>query len=157
MLGGTTVYGSEMAIRRCTFHTNGENGLHLSDFPSSILIDSCLIFENFLNGLYLTRPAPQRRHKGAEGIVTLVRCQVSRNRRFGLVVSKVPCELVETVVAENSKGAVEVDEESKGLIRFGETNSSRLRELIKGDIGGEWGSLFPEKKPLCNNLDCHLL
>jgi len=157
MLGGTTTYGTEMAIRRCTFHTNGENGLHLSDFPSSILIDSCLIFENFLNGLYLTRSPRDRHHRVTEGPVALVKCQISRNRRFGLSVSRVPCELVETVIAENSRGAVEVDEESKGLIRFGETNSTRLRELIKGDIGGEWGSLFPEKKPLCNHLDCCLL
>ena len=154
LLGGTTTYGSEINIRRCTFHTNGENGLHLLDFPSSVIIDSCLLFENFLNGLYMTRSV---RYKHTEGLVALVRSQVSRNRRYGLSISRVPCEVVETVIAENNQGAVEMDEDSKGLVRFAETNSTRLRELVKGDIGGDWGSLFPEKKPLCNNLDCRLL
>lgn len=157
MVAGMSGAG-EMVVRRCTFHTNGENGVEIRDYSNAVTIESCLIFENFHNGLYVTRAIREgtRTIEGG-GLLSLRRSQISRNRRYGLSLSKVPCELLETVIAENNSGAIEVDEDSKSLIQFADTTPTRLRELVKGEIGGEWGHLYPEKKPLCDNLECLLL
>jgi hypothetical protein len=56
-------------------------------------------------------------------------------------------ELDEVTITDNTKKAIFIDNLSKEMLTF--RNEKVDRELIKGDIGGEWGQLWPKKKKSC--------
>jgi hypothetical protein len=176
-LGGIMVVGSSgkeeldgnLVIRKCTVHTNGENGLTVMDFCQGVVyIEQCRITENYHNGIYLSQsrdPAPPTPHAPlsasskiapmltAPGSIIVDHCIIARNRRYGITMSKVPCELSETDFIDNKLGTVSSGE-SKHMLKI--ATSERSREI--NQISQEWASQH-QKPALCGKgaKDCLLL
>mmetsp|Transcript_27513 Transcript_27513/g.49562 ORF Transcript_27513/g.49562 Transcript_27513/m.49562 type:complete len:667 (-) Transcript_27513:1689-3689(-) len=170
-LGGIMVVGSsgkedplgDLVIRKCTVHTNGENGITVMDYLQGIVfIEQCRVSENYHNGIYLSQsrepvvPPPVTKvipYHASPGSVLVDRCMIQRNRRFGITMSKVPCELTETEFAENTLGKVSTGE-SRHLLKI--TGNERSKEIMQ--ISEEWAQR-QNKKAFCGKAskDCLLL
>jgi hypothetical protein len=174
-LGGLMIVGSpikeatgqlsDLLIKNCTIHTNGENGITILDYlKGSIKISTCKIHENYHNGVYLLQSresTPTKRHSDKVvptiGDLLIENSEIFLNKLYGITLSKILCTISATIISDNQEGAISLDEESRKLLKFKDEDETQLRKFIQGSIGGEWGKLYQEKKKGCGNNDCMLL
>ena len=174
-LGGLMIVGSpikeatgqlsDLLIKNCTIHTNGENGIAILDYlKGSIKISTCKIHENYHNGVYLLQSRESTCTKRSSekvlptiGDLLIEDSEIFLNKLYGITLSKILCTISATIISDNQEGAISLDEDSRKLLKFKDEDETRLRKFIQGSIGGEWGKLYQEKKKGCGNNDCLLL
>ena len=145
-----TSAAQDLVIANSTIHTNGENGVTVLDFThGTVTIERCRVYENFHNGLYFLQSKDPGRNISTRGSVLIDHCDILRNRQHGLTLSMVSCFINESNIGENGEGAVALDERSKQLLRFSSEAEEDVRARVQGEIGGPWGTIYPEKKGLC--------
>ena len=154
----------DLLITRGVIYTNGENGITVLDFARGIVnIEHCKVYENFHNGLYflqsqesatVSTKVEQVLPQASKGEIHVQHCEIMRNRQYGVTLSMIKCYISETSILDNTAGAVSLDERSKQLLKFTTQGPEEVRELVQGSIGGDWGSLYPEKRGLCGRSSC---
>lgn len=151
----TEALPQDLSIVGCSVHTNGENGITVLDFArGTVTIERCKVFENYHSGLYLLQS--QELPHSTKGEVHIRHCDLSHNRQYGVTLSMIKCSITETTIADNQEGAVSLDERSKQLLTFTSHSPEQVRSLVQGSIGGDWGSLYPEKRGFCSRSNCHI-
>lgn len=156
--------GKDLMVRKCTIHTNGENGMTVMDFLQGVVrIEQCRINENYHNGIYMSQSKELPANAAitskvipftpTPGSIMVDRCIIARNRRYGITMSKVPCELVETELIENTLGKISVGE-SRHLMKV--SGVERSLDIVHLS---EESSRQQEKRGLCGKTskDCLLL
>jgi len=163
LVGGLMIVGSsnkdsealpqDLLISNSSIYSNGENGITVLDFAKgTVTIEHCKVYENAHSGLYLL----QSQEPLLKGEVLIRHCDVQRNRQYGVTLSMIKCCVSETTISENQEGAVSLDERSKQLLTFTSQDSEQVRSRVQGTIGGDWGSLYPEKRGFCGRSNCQV-
>lgn len=149
----TEALPQDLLISHCTIYSNGENGITILDFARGVVtIEHCKVHENAHSGLYLL----QSQDPLLQGEVLIRHCDVQRNRQYGVTLSMIKCCVSDTTISENQEGAVSLDERSKQLLTFASQDSEQVRSRVQGTIGGDWGSLYPEKRGFCGRSNCQV-
>jgi hypothetical protein len=140
---------AEISIQKCTVYSNGENGISVANYSSGEL-SSTRVFDNYSSGILMVSSDSEP----TLGTSVLIKeCEVYQNHEYGLVLSKSACTISETFIKDNDRGAVCMDEESKPRLVFREPG--RVKDLVKGSIGGALEQVLPQKKG-CSG-DCALM
>mmetsp|Transcript_6866 Transcript_6866/g.12493 ORF Transcript_6866/g.12493 Transcript_6866/m.12493 type:complete len:579 (-) Transcript_6866:4590-6326(-) len=140
---------TEVSIQKCTVYSNGETGISVANYSSGEL-SSTRVFDNCSSGIIMVSSESEMTSGSS---VIIKECEIYQNHEFGLVLNKSPCELSDTHIKDNTKGAIYLDEESKPRLVFREP--AKTKDLVRGTIGGSWGQLLPPKKS-CTG-ECALL
>ena len=147
------VLPQDLLIAHSTIYSNGENGITVLDFSrGTVTIEHCKVYENTHNGLYLL----QSQEPLLKGEILIRHCDIQRNRQYGVTLSMIKCCVTETTISDNQEGAVSLDERSKQLLTFASQDSEQVRSRVQGTIGGDWGSLYPEKRGFCGRSSCQV-
>ncbi|CAG9311722.1 unnamed protein product [Blepharisma stoltei] len=128
--------GKSIEFKECRIFKNEKNGVSIFEFyRGKIKMKDTQVFENSMSGICVF---PEVKLEILQAELYLKRCYVGRNKQFGVMAYQVACNLVGTIMEENTIGPLLIDKNvKKPAKRKREKLAHKIpeRKVCKGNCG----------------------